>query len=41
MFVTLSVCACACGCMLTHGSPGAVCVCAVAPQVGADVGSSQ
>lgn len=41
MFVTLSVCACACGCMLTHGSLGAVCVCAVAPQVGADVGSSQ
>lgn len=41
MFGTLSVCVDACGCMLTHGSLGAVCVCAVAPQVQADVGSSQ
>lgn len=41
MCVTLSVCAGACGCVLTHGSPGAVCVRAAAPQIQADVGSSQ
>lgn len=36
-----SVCVCLCMRMLTHGSPGAACVRAVALQVQADVGSSQ
>lgn len=36
----VSVCAGACSCVLTHGSPGAVCVCAVALWIQVDVGSS-
>lgn len=42
-FFEMSVCVCssACRCVLTHGSPGAVCVRAVAPLVQAVAGSSR
>ena len=40
-FKCLSVCSSACRCVLTHSSPGAVCVRAVAPLVQAVAGSSQ
>lgn len=40
MCVCEPVCAHACRCVLTHGSPRAVCVCAVAPRIQAGVGCS-